>query len=234
MHAKIGSPRPWRGHSALHGACDSVVKTDLAIGMRNCDALWHYARLDAIDLPRRAAVTATHHRGAPRPKAQHEVVNDRLKLPPLGRHLPHPTRQGPIELDDRISRVRVGPQAWGCCADNDAVGEQAGSIDHRIAMAADLNSGRLAYALRHRRPVCLSRACASPRTQSWLRSSAKCRFANARPEPVFRYRSNRPAVLASANSSTTTTDHGRCWTVTPDGPELCQASRRVTSLVRPT
>lgn len=67
-----------------HGACTSVVKTDLAVGVSNCDALWHFAGLDAIDLPRRAAVTAANHRGALRPKAQYEVVNDRLKLPPLG------------------------------------------------------------------------------------------------------------------------------------------------------
>ena len=62
----------------------------------------------------------------------------------------------------------------------------------------------------------------------------KCRLANARPDPVFRYRSKCPAVVASANSSATTTDHGLWCTVTPEGPELCHTSRRVTSLVRPT
>lgn len=39
------------------------------------------------------------------------------------------------------------------------------------------------------------------------------RRANARPEPDFRYRSNRQAVAASANSRDTRTRHGRNFAV---------------------
>jgi hypothetical protein len=42
-----------------------------------------------------------------------------------------------------------------------------------------------------------------------LQTGPKCRFVNARPEPVLRYRSNRLAAPASANSIATTTDQGR-------------------------
>src|SRR4030095_1713929 len=44
-------------------------------------------------------------------------------------------------------------------------------------------------------------------------SVAKWRLANARPEPVFRYRSNRAAALSFGNSRTTTGSQGRFATV---------------------
>lgn len=39
--------------------------------------------------------------------------------------------------------------------------------------------------------------------------ASKWRFANARPEPDFRYRSNRTARVSSENSMTTWNRHGR-------------------------
>ena len=38
---------------------------------------------------------------------------------------------------------------------------------------------------------------------------SKCRRVNSRPEPDFRYRSNRRAVCSEANSIATWRDHGR-------------------------
>jgi hypothetical protein len=49
----------------------------------------------------------------------------------------------------------------------------------------------------------------------------KCRFVNARPDPDFRYFSNRTASRSLENSMETTSDQGRCWTVWPQGPSLC-------------
>jgi hypothetical protein len=37
----------------------------------------------------------------------------------------------------------------------------------------------------------------------------KCFFANARPEPVFRYFSNATALVSFVNSTATTKSHGR-------------------------
>jgi len=42
---------------------------------------------------------------------------------------------------------------------------------------------------------------------------AKWRFANARPDPDFKYRSNRSASASVGNSIDTTIDHGRCEVV---------------------
>jgi hypothetical protein len=41
----------------------------------------------------------------------------------------------------------------------------------------------------------------------------KCRFANTRPEPDFKYFSNCTAALSVGNSIETTSDHGRWLTV---------------------
>jgi hypothetical protein len=58
------------------------------------------------------------------------------------------------------------------------------------------------------------------------------RRANARP--MTSVLSNRTAVDSSRNSTMTTGDQGRCWTVWPDGPALCHSMRFSTSLVRLT
>ena len=50
---------------------------------------------------------------------------------------------------------------------------------------------------------------------STSRSSAKCRSANARPEPDFRYRSKRRAICSVENSIEMATDHGRYRAVWP-------------------
>ncbi len=52
-------------------------------------------------------------------------------------------------------------------------------------------------------------------------TSAKWRFANARPDPDFRYFSKRTASRSVANSLETTIDQGRCRTVWPQRPPLC-------------
>ena len=62
----------------------------------------------------------------------------------------------------------------------------------------------------------------------------KWRFVKARPEPDFRYFSNRTASLSLGNSSATTRDHGRCMTVWPVRLRLCHSTRSRTSLVIPT
>ena len=62
----------------------------------------------------------------------------------------------------------------------------------------------------------------------------KCRFAKARPDPDFRYRSKRKACSSVGNSMTTTKDQGRYSAVCPQGPWLCHSSRLSTSLVTPT
>ncbi len=62
----------------------------------------------------------------------------------------------------------------------------------------------------------------------------KCRFANARPEPVFKYFSKAIALASVAKSRETTSAHGRSVDVCRDPPALCVASRDPTSLVSPT
>jgi hypothetical protein len=68
---------------------------------------------------------------------------------------------------------------------------------------------------------------------SWRHSDVKCRRAKARPEPDFRYRSNRRAGASAGNSTTTSSDHGLWLTVCPDGPWLCHSTRFSTLLVTP-
>ena len=51
-----------------------------------------------------------------------------------------------------------------------------------------------------------------------VRAAPKCRFANPRPEPDFRYFSKRRAAFSVGNSIETTSDHGRYETVWPEGP----------------
>ena len=53
----------------------------------------------------------------------------------------------------------------------------------------------------------------------------KCRFANARPEPDFKYFSKRTAACWLGNSIMTTSDHGRNRTVCPHLPSLCHPRR---------
>jgi hypothetical protein len=62
----------------------------------------------------------------------------------------------------------------------------------------------------------------------------KCRWANARPEPVLRYFSNATALDSVANSSDTTSRHGRCGAVYEEPPELCVLRRWWMSHVIPT
>ena len=63
---------------------------------------------------------------------------------------------------------------------------------------------------------------------------AKCRLANARPEPDFRWRSNRTAVPSSRNSMTTWRSHGPREAVCVHSPRLWACRRALTSAVRPT
>src|SRR5262245_47864962 len=53
----------------------------------------------------------------------------------------------------------------------------------------------------------------------------KCRFANARPEPDFKYRSNSNALCSVLNSIDTTTLQGRSRAVSVFWPALCHRSR---------
>lgn len=62
----------------------------------------------------------------------------------------------------------------------------------------------------------------------------KCRFANARPDPVLRYRSNATAPRSSRNSIEATSSHGRSLAVCVEPPELWTFNRDPTSLVNPT
>ena len=59
-------------------------------------------------------------------------------------------------------------------------------------------------------------------------------FANARPDPDLRYRSNRRAASEFGNWKLTTNRQGRYGAVYSDPPELCVASRCCTSQVIPT
>jgi len=77
----------------------------------------------------------------------------------------------------------------------------------------------------------LSPAHTSARNTSIL---LKCRFANARPDPDFRYCSKLTASRSLANFIVTMSDHGRFESVWPDGPWLCHSSRLSTSFVMPT
>ena len=61
----------------------------------------------------------------------------------------------------------------------------------------------------------------------------KWRRANARPEPVLRYRSNLAATVASVNSIQTSSFHGPCLAVCNDLASLWAASLAGTSDVRP-
>jgi hypothetical protein len=61
----------------------------------------------------------------------------------------------------------------------------------------------------------------------------KCRFANARPEPVFRYFSKAIALVSLVNSITATKRHGRSVAVCRDPPVLCVSKRLATSEVSP-
>ena len=54
----------------------------------------------------------------------------------------------------------------------------------------------------------------------------KCRAANARPDPDFRYFSKRTASFSVGNDRDTTTDHGRFDKVWPQGPWLCPFESR--------
>ena len=62
---------------------------------------------------------------------------------------------------------------------------------------------------------------------------SKWRFANARPDPVFRYRSKRVAVRSSSNCSATTSCHGLNGAVELDEPRInvrCQSDVRTRLL----
>src|SRR5882724_4901263 len=61
----------------------------------------------------------------------------------------------------------------------------------------------------------------------------KWRLANARPEPDFRYFSNRSALVSSANMIATLRRHGRCLAECGQGPALCHARRMSTFAVMP-
>lgn len=62
----------------------------------------------------------------------------------------------------------------------------------------------------------------------------KCRLANSRPDPVFRYRSNSSADFSSSNSIITSVFHGRCSAVWGERPALCAINRATGSDVTPT
>lgn len=74
----------------------------------------------------------------------------------------------------------------------------------------------------HNSRECIGRTC----HQKW-------RLANARPEPVFRYRSNSRAHVWFVSSMAATSCQGRSGAVCTDPPRLCVASRCCTSLVTP-
>ena len=61
----------------------------------------------------------------------------------------------------------------------------------------------------------------------------KCRFANARPEPDFKYCSNFTARSRVANSTAATNFHGRPDAVCGDMPALCAAILSSTFAVKP-
>lgn len=61
----------------------------------------------------------------------------------------------------------------------------------------------------------------------------KCRRANARPDPDFRYSSNAFAASGTANSMATSSRHGRPVAVWRESPRLCAASRAQTFAVTP-
>ncbi len=61
----------------------------------------------------------------------------------------------------------------------------------------------------------------------------KCLFANARPEPDFRYCSKAAALPLSSNRTTATILHGRNVAVCADPPELWFSKRLLRSSVMP-
>ena len=72
------------------------------------------------------------------------------------------------------------------------------------------------------------------RPSSYRTTCRKCRRANSRPEPVFKYRSNSIAGASSSNSITTSVLQGRWRAVCGDNPSLCAASLARGSDVMPT
>ena len=100
----------------------------------------------------------------------------------------------------------------------------------RLDDITDEDVQQLKFTLRHRKPTTVNNVLS---VLSMPHSPRKCRSANARPEPDFRYASNALAVLVDANSIDATSVHGRPVAVWLDSPRLCAATRAWTSDVRP-
>ena len=135
---------------------------------------------------------------------------------------------------DLYDRHRVDPNTpiedtVGALADLVAEGRSATSACPRLAPLRSAAPTRCIRLRRFRpstpcgrvirKPTCC-RYCASwasdsfpTRRSTFRKSLQKCRLANARPEPDFRYGSNRAAWDSSGNSSDTITDHGRWFLV---------------------
>jgi hypothetical protein len=69
--------------------------------------------------------------------------------------------------------------------------------------------------------------------RAFVRNQRRCRLAKAQPEPDLRYRSKATARLSSANSTMTSTCHGRPFAVWMQRPALCASSLARQSLVTP-
>jgi hypothetical protein len=67
-------------------------------------------------------------------------------------------------------------------------------------------------------PRCHNGVIVGDRTDSACAQVLKWRFENARPDPDFKYFSNRRADCSAGNSIATTSDQGRWCTVQPQGP----------------
>lgn len=69
--------------------------------------------------------------------------------------------------------------------------------------------------------------------EALVAAARKCRLANARPDPDFRYASKALAASVVEKSIATSSRHGRPVVVCRESPRLCAARRAPTSLVRP-
>lgn len=114
----------------------------------------------------------------------------------------------------------------------------------RLDEITDEDVQQLKYKLRHRKPTTVnnvrlmtvhrsSDCCYSGGALVSELVARKCRCANARPDPDFRYASKALAASADANWIATTSRHGRPVEVWRESPRLCASRRAQTLRVSP-
>jgi hypothetical protein len=130
---------------------------------------------------------------------------------------------------DRVNEPAALPGHWARAAFGLCF-PRIGLIDGRIFATLDAPA-RNHFLARLSPPHCqTSRSaasrlrCSSRNQRSKASAYGKCRLANARPDPDFRYRSNALAASTVSNSIEAITLHGRQRTVEAFCPALCHFS----------